>query len=135
MVSGEPQRIPFGEAECRDEGWALKMNKRAPRMDKNVKDFLIQKFNQGASGRRKADPGQVAREIKCARDSTGKLKFKPEEWRTAQQISNFFQGCQCYSANEKLTTSRARKRKKFQRKTSKALSQKTTFKPYAKKYT
>ena len=32
----------------------------------------------------------MAREIKSIRDSSGKLQFKPDEWRTAQQISNFF---------------------------------------------
>ena len=32
----------------------------------------------------------MAREIKSIRDSTEKLQFKPDEWRTAQQISNFF---------------------------------------------
>ena len=96
VVSGKAQRIAFGEAgpsstaECRDEGWALKRNKRAARMDKKEKAYHIQKFNQGAAGGQKADPGQVAREMKFVRDSTGKFKFKPEEWRTAQQIKNFF---------------------------------------------
>jgi len=32
----------------------------------------------------------VAREIKSIRDSSGKLQFKPDEWRTAQQFSSFF---------------------------------------------
>ena len=59
-------------------------------MEEKVKAFLVQKFNQGAAGGQKADPVQVAREMKCARDSSGKLQFKPEEWRTAQQISSFF---------------------------------------------
>lgn len=59
-------------------------------MGEKVKAFLIQKFNQGAAGGQKADPVQVAREMKCARDSSGKLQFKPEEWRTAKQISSFF---------------------------------------------
>ncbi|XP_078348424.1 uncharacterized protein LOC144633421 [Oculina patagonica] len=40
--------------------------------------------------RSKADPVQVAREMKCVRDGSGKLQFKPEEWRTAKQISSFF---------------------------------------------
>ena len=96
VASGEAQRIPFEQSgplsttECRSEGWALKTTKRSPRVGENVKAFLIQKFNQGAAGRQKADPVQVAREMKCARDSSGTLKFKPEEWRTAQQISGFF---------------------------------------------
>ena len=28
--------------------------------------------------------------MKSIRDSSGKLQFKPDEWRTAQQISSFF---------------------------------------------
>ena len=96
VSSGEAQRIAFGESgpsstsECRSEGWALKTIKRSPRMGEKVKAFLIQIFNQGATGGQKADPVQVAREMKCARDSCGKLQFKPEEWRTAKQISSFF---------------------------------------------
>ena len=96
VATGETQRIAFEEAgpsrtaECRSEGWALKTTKRAPRMEEKVKAFLIQKFNQGAAGGQRADPVQVAREMKCVRDVSGKLQFRPEEWRTAQQISNFF---------------------------------------------
>ena len=96
VSSGEAQRIAFGESgpssttECRSEGWALKTIKRSPRIGEKVKAFLIQKFNQGAAGGQKADPVQVAREMKCARDGSGKLQFKPEEWRTAKQISSFF---------------------------------------------
>ena len=59
-------------------------------MEEKVKAFLIQKFNQGAAGGQRADPVQVAREMKCVRDVSGKLQFRPEEWRTAQQINNFF---------------------------------------------
>ena len=96
MAIGETQRIGFEEAglsktmECRSEGWALKTTKRVPRMEEKVKIFLIQKFSQGAAVGQKADPAQVAREMNCLRDGSGKLQFKPEEWRTAQQISNFF---------------------------------------------
>ena len=76
--------------ERRNKGWALKSAKRTNKMEEKVKAFLVQKFNQGVAGRQKADPIHVAREIKSIRDSSGKLQFKPDEWRTAQQISNFF---------------------------------------------
>ena len=59
-------------------------------MEEKVKAFLIQKFNQGAAGGERDDPVQVAREMKCVRDVNKKLQFRQEEWRTAQQISNFF---------------------------------------------
>ena len=57
-------------------------------MEEKVKACLVQKFNQGIAGGKKADPIHVAREMKSI--SSGKLQFKPDEWRTTQQISNFF---------------------------------------------
>ena len=96
VASGDRQRIAFEEAgpssarERRNKGWALKSTKRTNRMEEKVKAFLVQKFNQGVAGGQKADPIHVAREMKSIRDSSGKLPFKPDEWRTAQQISNFF---------------------------------------------
>ena len=59
-------------------------------MEEKVKIFLIEKFNQGAAMGQKADPVQVAKEMKCVRDGSGKLQFKPKEWRTAQQTGNSF---------------------------------------------
>ena len=96
VATGETQRIGFEEAgpsrtmECRSKGSTLETTKRAPRIEEKVKIVFIQKFNQGAAVGQKADPVQVAREMKCVRDGSGKLHFKPEEWRTSQQIKNFF---------------------------------------------
>ena len=96
VASGDRQRIAFEEAgpssarERRNKGWALKSTKRTNRMKGKEKAFLVQKFNQGVAGGQKADPIHVTREMKSIRDSSGTLQFKPDEWRTAQQISNFF---------------------------------------------
>ena len=96
MASGDRQRIAFEEAgpsssrERRNIGWALKSSKQTTRMEEKVKAFLVQKFNQGVAGGQKADPAHVAREMNSIRDSSGKLQFKPDEWRTAKQLSNFF---------------------------------------------
>lgn len=96
VATGETQLIGFEEAgpsrtmECRSKGSTLETTKRAPRMEEKVKIFFIQKFNQGAAVGQKADPVQVAREMNCVRNCSGKLHFKPEEWRTSQQIKNFF---------------------------------------------
>lgn len=38
----------------------------------------------------KEDPAKVAKEMRVARDGSGKLSFTPEEWRTAKQISSYF---------------------------------------------
>ena len=96
MAGGDRQRIAFEQAgpssarERRNKGWALKSAKRTNKMEEKVKAFLVQKFNQGVAGGQKADPIHVAREMKCIRDNSGKLQFKPDERRTAQQIRNFF---------------------------------------------
>ena len=59
-------------------------------MTDNVKTFLMNKFEEGVGTGNKANPVQVAREMKILRNEDGKLMFKPEEWRTAQQISGLF---------------------------------------------
>ena len=59
-------------------------------MTDNVKTFLMKKFEEGARTGSKADPVQVAREMKTLRNEEGEPTFKPEEWRTAQQISSLF---------------------------------------------
>ncbi|CAH3142541.1 unnamed protein product [Porites lobata] len=59
-------------------------------MTDNVKTFLMKKFEEGTRTGNKADPVRVAREMKTLRNEDGELTFKPEEWRTAQQISSLF---------------------------------------------
>lgn len=71
------------------EGWALKSTKRSPRMGEKAKSFLLEKFNSGSTGY-KADPAQVAKEMKVIRDEAGNLVFSPDEWRSAKQIASFF---------------------------------------------
>ena len=71
-------------------GWALKVTKRPTRITDNVKTFLMEKFEEGVRTGNKADPVQVAREMKTLRNEDGQPTFKPEEWRTAQQISSLF---------------------------------------------
>ena len=77
-------------AAHRPLGWALKVTKRPTRMTDNVKTFLMEKFEEGVRTGNKADPVQVAREMKTLRNEEGQPTFKPEEWRTAQQISSLF---------------------------------------------
>ena len=38
----------------------------------------------------KEDPVKVGNEMCSLRDDSGKLRFAPEEWRTAKQISSYF---------------------------------------------
>ena len=87
---GENSGSAFREHDPRPLGWALKVTKRPTRMTDNVKTFLMKKFEEGTRTGNKADPVRVAREMKTLRNEDGELTFKPEEWRTAQQISSLF---------------------------------------------
>lgn len=71
------------------KGWAPKTNKRGPRMGEKARMFLLDKFNAGLTGH-KADPLQVAKEMKLSKDKDGNPLFCPEEWRSAKQITSFF---------------------------------------------
>lgn len=71
-------------------GWALKTQKQAVRMTKEVKVWLTKKFESGRETGPKADASTVAREMQYLRDENKCLVFSPDEWRTAKQISSFF---------------------------------------------
>ena len=60
-------------------GWALKVPKRPARMTDNVKTSLMKKFEESARTGNKADPVQVAREMKTLRNENSEPTFKPEE--------------------------------------------------------
>ena len=61
-------------------------------MTDNVTTFLMKKVEEGTKTGNKADPVQVAREMKTLRNEHGELTFKLKEWRTAPQISRLFSG-------------------------------------------
>ena len=71
-------------------GWALKTSRAWTRMGEKARQFLVEQFDLGAVTGQKADPTQLSREMKRAKDEHGKALFKPEEWRTADQIKSFF---------------------------------------------
>ena len=78
------------ECQAAVEGWALKTVPKSSRMSDDVRNYLTQKFQDGAQKGNKADPKQVEHEMKHARKSTGGLLFQPHEWRTSKQIASFF---------------------------------------------
>ena len=53
--------------------------KRTSRMSEKVKAFLEKKFKEGARTGNKADPVQVAREMKILTNDDGRPTFLPEE--------------------------------------------------------
>ena len=68
----------------------FKTVKKPSRMEAHVEAYLVQKFDTGCRTGQKADPVQVAREMKIVKGDAGHLLFTPQEWRTAQQINSFF---------------------------------------------
>lgn len=72
-------------------GWALqKLRGGASRFSENVKSYLTARFDVGESTGRKADPSQVAAEMRKARSDDGTRRFEREEWLTKKQIQGFF---------------------------------------------
>lgn len=78
------------KCNIRQPGWTLRVVKKPSRMTEEAKEFLLGKFHEGAKSGHKADPVQLAKEMKVVRSEGGHLVFSPEEWRCSQQISSFF---------------------------------------------
>ena len=71
-------------------GWALQKPRGGnKRFSDNVRSYLTARFDAGVTGR-KADPGQVANDMRKARNNDGARKFSREEWLTNTQIKSFF---------------------------------------------
>ena len=81
-----------GVLDCQEavEGWPLKTVQKSSRMSEDVRNYLIQRFNDAAKTGNKADPKQVEHEMKHVRNITGGLLFQLYEWRTSKQIASFF---------------------------------------------
>ena len=80
-----------GRDECRNMGWALqKPRGGGTRFTENVKVYLTMRFGDGEKTGRKADPTQVAADMRTARDIEGTRKFKRSEWLTKTQVQGFF---------------------------------------------
>ena len=79
------------ENEPCDVGWALQ-NPRGggTRFSQNVKNYLTAKFDLGEETGRKADPAQVAADMRVERNSEGQRKFQRSEWLSKAQIQGFF---------------------------------------------
>ena len=71
-----------GVLECQEavEGWALKTVQKSSRMSEDVRNYLIQRFNDGP----KTGNKQVEHEMKHVKNTTGGFLFQPYEWRTSK---------------------------------------------------
>ena len=72
-------------------GWALQSPRRgAPRFSAKVKEYLTAKFDIGEKTKDKADPTQVALDMRSAKDDNNSRLFRREEWLTKTQVKGFF---------------------------------------------
>lgn len=72
------------------EGWALKSSKKASRFNSNQKNYLDSKFQIGQQTGSKAEPEQVAKEMRHAKNEDGGRRFSVDEFLTPQQIKSYF---------------------------------------------
>ena len=72
-------------------GWALNKPRAGPsRFPDVVRQYLIRKFNYGQETGDKADPAEVATDMRKARTQAGERLFTREEWLTSTQVKSFF---------------------------------------------
>ena len=72
-------------------GWALsKTRVGSARFPQKVRHYLIKKFELGELTGNKADPSEVAREMRITRTESGNRMFSRNEWLTKTQIKGFF---------------------------------------------
>ena len=77
--------------ELCDMGWALqKPRGGGTRFSEKVKEYLKTRFDIGEETGRKADPAQVAAEMRKARETDGTRRFERSEWLTKAQVQGFF---------------------------------------------
>lgn len=72
-------------------GWALKSSQsRRTKFTENQKQCLYAKFQIGERTGRKADPTEVSKAMRTAKDSNGERLFNYGDFLTSQQISSYF---------------------------------------------
>ena len=76
-LHGEDSSRAARAPALRPLGWALKVTKRPTRMTNKVKTLLTKNCVKTGN---KADPVQVAREMKTLGDKDGQSTIKPEEY-------------------------------------------------------
>ena len=79
------------KGDCCNMGWALqKPRGGGTRFTENVKVYLSKRFEIGETTGRKADPAQVAADMRKARDADGTRRFKRSESPKYKAISQGF---------------------------------------------
>lgn len=71
-------------------GWALSKPRSNVRFSQKVKEYLTARFTLGERTGRKADPSQVAVDMRNAKNEDNERMFTRTEWLTKSQIQSFF---------------------------------------------
>ena len=71
-------------------GWALRSSKKASRFSAKQKAYLDEKFKIGEQTGFKADPAQVAQDMRHAKHEHGSRRFTVDEFLAPQQIKSYF---------------------------------------------
>ena len=72
------------------QGWALRSTKKAARFSAKQKAYLDEKFKIGEQTGFKADPAQVAQDMRHAKHEDGSRRFTVDEFLAPQQIKSYF---------------------------------------------
>lgn len=88
IISGTSTEVQ--SAESLPQGWALKQSKKSARFNANQKDYRDERFRIGQMTGIKADPLQVANDLRRARAENGERRFTVNEYLTPQQIRSYF---------------------------------------------
>ena len=72
------------------KGWALKASKKSSRFNSNQKQYLDDRFTLGQETGNKADPENVAKDMRHAKNMEGERRFTVDEFLTPQQIKSYF---------------------------------------------
>ena len=71
-------------------GWALSKPRSSVRFSPKVKEYLTARFTIGERTGCKADPGQVAADMRNAKNESNERLFTRSEWLSKNQVQSFF---------------------------------------------
>ena len=71
-------------------GWAVSKLRGSVRFSEKVKEYLMARFTLGERTGRKADPAQVAMDMRNAKNESNARLFTREQWLTKSQVQSFF---------------------------------------------
>ena len=71
------------------QGWVLRSSKKAARFSAKQKAYLDEKFKIGEQTGFKADPAQVAQDMRHAKHENGSHRFTVDEFLAPQQIKSY----------------------------------------------